>query len=183
MKTFASTLLLLLLVGSALGQGIVNFNNNVLPSPPDRLVRFIDGSPLVGTNFVAQLLYGNDPNSLTPHTTTARFRVATTTQPGTWSGGTRTLTGVGGIGTTICLQVRYWDSAFGATFDQARAAGGAWGESSIFPYSQTLSSPPAPTDTQMLNFQAGVICVPEPSCLLLLGVALPFLLRRRSSRA
>src|SRR5262245_26935828 len=151
-KTFASTSLLLLLVGSAFCQGVVNFNNNVLPSPPDRLVRFTDGSPVVGTNFMAQLLYGNDPNSLTPHTTVARFRPPTTSPPATWSGGHRTRTGVGGVCTTICLQLRFWDSAFGATFDQARAAGGGWAESLIFPYSQTVSSPPAPTDTMMFNF-------------------------------
>lgn len=157
---------------SVFPQGVVNFNNNVLTSPPDRLVRCLDGpfaGGFFGTNFMAQLLYGTDPASLTPHTVVARFRASSTAQPGTWSGSNRTLTGVGGVGTTIFLQVRMWDSNFGATFDQAQAVGGLWGSSTIFTYSQVLSTPPAVSDTYMHNFVGFAIlsCVPEPSVALL----------------
>ena len=151
-----------------------------------RLVRLPDGTPLTGTTFAAQLLYGNDPSSLQPHPTLAYFRAPTTTSPGTWSGGGRTLaTGFGGVGTTIWLQVVAWDSgsARTVTFDQARAQGGLWGESQLFSYVQFLSSPPDPVnDTKMINF-AGFSLVPEPSVigLGLIGIGALFMLRRRKA--
>jgi hypothetical protein len=91
MKKLIPFLVLMVGVSGALAQGVVNFNNNVLAEPPDRTVYGVDGSALVGTNFVAQLYYGTDAGSLVAHTGAAsRFRVTTTTQPGTWSGGNRT---------------------------------------------------------------------------------------------
>jgi hypothetical protein len=182
MKKLIPFLVLMVGVSGALAQGVVNFNNNVLAEPPDRTVYGVDGSALVGTNFVAQLYYGTDAGSLVAHTGAAsRFRVTTTTQPGTWSGGNRTLTG-GGVGTPILLQVRVWDSSAGSTFDQARAAGGTWGASEVFTYTQALSAPPASTDTQMLGLTSFTL-VPEPSVigLGLIGVGALVWLRRRKA--
>ena len=180
-RLLAVTLLCITTTGFA--QGVVNFNNNVLSSPPDRLVRCADG-PLVGTNFVAQLVYQNAAGQWVAHTTTARFRVPTTAQPGTWVGGNRTLTAAGGVGIPVMMQVVFWDSNYGATYDQARAAGGPWGASAIFQYVQSLSSPPAPTDTYMANFAGFMLlsgnCVPEPSIALLFLPALAALWLIRS---
>ena len=63
----------------------------------DRLVRDVGGSPLVGTNFFAQLYWstgtanvGSDqPFGIAVTNPPVRFRAATTTAPGTWiaSGG------------------------------------------------------------------------------------------------
>src|SRR5689334_6079184 len=89
----------------AMGQGLVYFGNQVLPAPPDRLVRTPEGSPLVGTNFMAQLLYGLSECSLTVESRPAPFRPPTTSLPGTWTGGNRTLLGVSS-GQTIRLKVR-----------------------------------------------------------------------------
>ena len=147
--------LLLLSAKDGLAQGVVTFRNDILLPPPDRLVRWRDGTPLVGTTFAAQLLYGTDRSNLQPHPTLAYFRAPTTGSPGTWAGGSRTLTGVGGVGTTIFLQVRAWDSGPNRTitFDAARAAGGLYGQSQVFSYQQMLSSPPnPPEDTKMHNF-------------------------------
>ena len=177
MKAIIASLILAVFCIPAFGQGVVNFNNNVLPPPPDRLIRFPDGTPVVGTNYVAQLYYGATPDSLQVHTAApSRFRVPTTQSPGTWSGGNRTLIG-GGVGTTLCLQVRIWDSTFG-TFEQSPIRG----VSDIFPYTQQLSSPAAPSDTWMINFQTGIICVPEPSVALLgiAGLAVLRLCRRKT---
>ncbi|MCI0748723.1 MAG: hypothetical protein L0Y58_25220 [Verrucomicrobia subdivision 3 bacterium] len=101
-------------------QGTVTFvNSGTFPTIADRLVYDIDGSPLVGTNYVAQLYYGADASSLQAHTAApSRFRLPTTASPGTWSGGTRTLTGFG-AGSTVAMQVRVWDSNYGATFEEA----------------------------------------------------------------
>ena len=180
MKTPLISLVLFCAPFCVLSQGVVAFRNDNLTPPPDRLVRLPDGTPLTGTTFAAQLLYGTDSSSLTPHPTLAYFRAPTTSSPGTWSGGNRTLTGVGGVDTTIFLQVRVWDSGPNRTitFDQARASGGPWDQSIIFTYTQRLSSPPNPVeDTKMVNFQM----VPEPSVALL---AIPvfgalWLLRRK----
>src|SRR6185503_9650130 len=182
MKPLLVSLALLCAPACVLSQGVVAFRNDNLTAPPDRLVRCFD-VPLVGTTFAAQLLYGNDPASLQAHPTLAYFRAPTTSSPGTWSGGGRTLaTGFGGVGTTILLQVIAWDagSARTTTFDQARAQGGLWGQSQVFSYVQALSAPPNPTeDTKMMNF-AGFSLVPEPSVigLGLIGIGALFMLRR-----
>jgi len=186
MKKLIPVIALLIGASGAFGQGIVAFRNDNLTAPPDRLVRGSDmTTPLTGTTFAAQLLYGTDPASLQPHPTLAYFRAPTTSSPGTWSGGNRTLTGAGGVGTTIWLQVVAWDagSARTVTYDQARAQGGLWGQSQVFSYVQALSNPPNPTeDTKMMNF-AGFSLIPEPSVigLGLIGIGALFMLRRRKA--
>jgi len=100
------------MVGSALAQGTVIFSNlSHFATTADRLVRGPDGAPLVGTDFVAQLYYGPTPENLRLVTNApARFRVPTTSYPGTWSlvNGTR-LIGFD-AGDTLWLQVRVWNS-------------------------------------------------------------------------
>jgi len=166
--------LLLLLFGSPLlGQGVVDFNNNrVFATEANRLVYnfFINPTPLVGTNYFAQLFYGTDAASLQPVTTApARFRVPTTSVPGTWSGGNRTLTGFT-EGMIVTLMVVAWDSNFGLTFDQARAAGGWWAQSTPFTYTIPVTGSP-PLAFYMENFRS-FACIPEPSALLLVISAL-----------
>jgi len=189
MKKLIPALILMAGVSGALAQGIVNFANNVLPmggTNPDRLVRFDDGRALVGTNYVAQLLYGSSADSLQVHTAApSRFRIPTTSSPGTWTAGTRTLAGVGGVGATVFLRVIAWDAGndLSRTFQQAQQQGLLWGQSQVFTYLQAFTPPAgAPADTQMLNFM-GFSLVPEPSVigLGLLGAGALFLLRRRKA--
>jgi LPXTG-motif cell wall-anchored protein len=185
MKKLIPVIALLIGTYGAFGQGGTVFfqnNTNHFADGRGRFITMPDGATRVlGTNFAAQLLYGTDPGSLTAHTLTAYFR--STLSPGTWSGGGRSLpTGVGGVGTTIWLQVRVWDSGDRTrTFDQARATGGLWGQSEVFSYQQIASVPPGVYDTSMANFE-GFSLVPEPSLigLGLVGIgALFFFLRRR----
>jgi hypothetical protein len=157
----------------AQAQGTVTFQNFVLPSPPDRLVRDSSGQPLVGTNFVAQLLYETTTDSFTPHPDIATFGIETTPLPGTWAGGSRTLTGAGGPYIPLRMQVRVWDRGFGAvplSFDEAISDGRQWGSSEIFTYIEMLSDPPSPRDRYMWEFR-GFQLIPEPStwALLVLG--------------
>jgi hypothetical protein len=193
MKRIIPFLVLLAGTAGAFAQGVVNFNNNQLPTGgtnPDRLVRAPDGSAALGSDFaapatlVAQLYWSTDGgNSFTAHTAAAaRFRPAGVNPAGTWVGGNRTLpAGVGGVGTTIQLQVRAWDSAGGTlTFAQAQAQGRLHGSSATFNYAQVLSNPPAPSDTWMNQF-TGFTLVPEPSVigLAMVGAGALFMLRRR----
>jgi hypothetical protein len=186
-------LFLVLLAGTtgALAQGIVSFSNSNLSEPPDRTVYTPDGvTPLLGSeaaspaSYVAQLYWSTDGgNSFTAHTAApARFRPAGLNPPGTWLGGNRTLpAGVGGVGTTVVLQVRAWDSVGGTlNYDQARAGGRLWGNSAAFNYNQIISTPPGASDIWMHNF-ASFSLVPEPSIigLAMVGAGALFLLRRR----
>jgi hypothetical protein len=183
MKLFA--LLPLLLASSLMGQGVVDFNNNrVFATPADRLVYTYavpPGQPVVGTNYVAQLYYGADFFSLQAVTTApARFRVPTTTAPGTWAGGNRTLTTFT-AGMTVILEVRAWDSNFGSTWDAVRASGGWFAQSGPFTYVIPAAGSP-PAAFYMENFRA-FACIPEPSALLLFISALSIVcLARRTAR-
>lgn len=167
---------------TAYPQAEVNFsNNNLNTNTADRLVRNPGGTPLVGTNYSAVLLYGTSASSLAPHTSPARFRVTTTTQPGTWSGGIRTLTGIANTpGTPLSLQVAVYDNVRFASYAAALAGGGILGTSQIFTF--TIPTPPfGPTAFDMINFTGFV--VPEPSVigLGLIGAAALFMLRRRKA--
>jgi hypothetical protein len=193
MKRLIPFLVLLAGATGVFAQGIVNFNNNNL-SPttqiPDRLVHNVGGAPLLGSDaaspasFVAQLYWSTDGgSSFTAHTAAAaRFRPAGLNPAGTWLGGNRTLpAGVGGVGTTVTLQVRAWDSVGGTlTWDQAVAQGRLRGSSTPFAYNQIASVPPGASDIWMQQF-AGFELVPEPSVigLAMVGAGALFMLRRR----
>src|SRR5687767_14053832 len=104
----------------------VRFDNAVLVphvTDGDVLVRTSQGAPLTGTNFVAQLYYGTSASALIADTAApARSRVPTTSQPGTWIGQDRNLTGFS-AGSLIVLAVRVWDITTGSTYEQASSRG------------------------------------------------------------
>lgn len=169
---------------SAFAQGTVNFNNRLtFASTDDRLVYLgtVNPVPLVGTDWVAQLYYGSQgtaADSLNPVAANpAAFRVATTTSPGTWSGGTRTLDGIA-IGGTATLQVRVWNLASFPTYDAALAAG-EYGVSNPFDYTVPAAGS-LPSAFYMEGLRTFNV-VPEPSTIALgvLGLAGLLFLRRR----
>jgi hypothetical protein len=192
-------------VSGALAQGttyIVAFDNRnsifADGTSVDRLVYRdqVGGTRLVGTNYVAQLWFGIGAglpaDALTeiasggtaPATSApgaSRFRTPTTTLPGTWAQGSRTLGGVQ-LGQTLTMQVRVWDLGAAATYADAKAQGAMYGQSDPFGYVIRVSDPPAPADTQMLNLRAFAL-VPEPSsvALAVLGMGALVLFRRRKS--
>lgn len=171
---------------SALAQGTVNFNNNVWTGTSARPV-FLgtdNTTRLVGTDYVAQLYFGSAgtaAGSLTAVGALGRFRVATTSSPGTWGSGTTiTLPGIG-AGQTAALQVRVWDATLFPAGYQAAVSGGGWtGASSVFDYTVPAGSTPAPNEFWMNNF-ASFNVVPEPSTIALgvLGLAGLLFIRRR----
>lgn len=172
---------------SALAQGTVNFNNNVWTGTSARPV-FADRADtirLVGTDYVAQLYFGTQgtaEGSLTAVGALGRFRVATTSSPGTWgSGSTITLPGIT-AGQTASLQVRVWNATlFPAGYAAAVATPGALtGASAVFSYTVPSGGTPAPNEFWMNNF-ASFHLVPEPSTIALgvLGLAGLLFIRRR----
>jgi hypothetical protein len=156
MKTLLALLAMTGVTAPVLAQGTVDFRNNVWESTISRRVTGINGAPLVGTDYVAQLYYGTTPCDLHPVTNEpARFRVATTTQPGTWEGGMRTLSGFG-PGDTVWLQVLVWNRGAFPSWDAVLLAGGICWASCPFTYTVPSSASPPAEAFWMSNFSATV---------------------------
>jgi hypothetical protein len=151
----------------------------------DRDVYFSDGTPVVGTHFLAQLYYGVSANSLTPVLAPPRtFRDVPSTDPstGTWFRATRFLTGFS-PGNTVTLEVRVWDGTIAATYEEAAAVnflGTQHGTSATFTYTIPPIGPPA-SAWYMENLRSFSL-VPEPSMigLAILGLGGLWLLKRRT---
>ena len=178
-RTVLCAALLAPVIAVAQGNYVV-FQNNVLTPPPDRLVRFTDGTPLVGTHFMAQLLVGLSPDSLQPTTVApSRFRDPATQIPGTWSGNSINLPAFT-PGTILTMQVRIWDSTFG-NFDEACMVN----QAALLPtFDWVVPNATEPIEAHfMSNFVGGIPTpCPEPATIglgLLGAVALWFVRRRR----
>ena len=172
-KRILSGCTLLLGTATVFPQGTVNFNNNglIAGNPPSVLVYLAPGFPLVGTNWVAQLYYGapgSSEVSLIPVATPpAPFREPTTSLPGTWKGGTRTLIGFYNNGgpndpINVELQVRVWDVTQPPPLYT--------GKSSLFIYTIPAAGSP-PAAFSMSGF-VGFTLIPEPSTPLLISLGL-----------
>jgi hypothetical protein len=153
---------------SASGQGTtLQFCNSCLPSPPDRLVRDVNGNPLAGTNYVAQLYIGPGPDNLMPTTgSPARFRAVGAPLPGTWQ--PKTVHILGWPPGPIYMQVRVWDTTVAQTYEQAAASpGGQFGRSEAFIYNPCPGLPGIlpPDCEKMLNFR-GFTLMTNPSVVL-----------------
>lgn len=180
------SLLTLALVGatalSALGQGAIDFRNGAgqLASPPDRLVRNVDGTGVIGTVFVAQLFFASDMANLDATAAVAEAASAfrPVLLPGSWSGGTRTLLNTPN-GVAKDYVVRVWDNSLGS-YRNALAAGRA-GQSLPFAYTSPTDPSAPPAAFTMQNF-VGFSLVPEPSTIalgILGGIGTLVLIRRR----
>lgn len=182
MKKLLPVLILFVGVIGVFAQGTVDFNNNrTFATTADRLVRFSTGQPVVGTNYMAQLYYGADAGNLRAVTTApARFRVPTTTQPGTWSGGTRTLEGFT-AGSTVTLVVYVWDSNPDGTITRWEDAA-IRTSSDLFTYTVPVAGSPASAFyLENLRGLYPLPVIPEPSVFALgfVGACALFILRRR----
>jgi hypothetical protein len=170
-KAAATLLFLCHIELTGIGQTIDFANDRMFTTEADRKVYFADGTPVVGTNFLAQLYYGASASSLNPVLAPPRsFRDVPPTDPlaGTWFRATRTLTGFS-AGQTVILEVRVWDGTVGGSYEDAAALnflGTQHGTSEAFTY----VIPPVGGDrfSFMENLRSFTL-VPEPS---VLGLAL-----------
>jgi hypothetical protein len=154
---------------SVQAQGAVDFRNSVqFVTATDRLVRDVSGTPLVGTNYLAQLYYGANPSSLNPVTDApAPFRPATHSSPGTWTGGTRILWGFS-PGQIVTLQVRVWDGTVAASYEDAAAIGFLATQHGVSnPFEFIPPSITSPASAWYIEEFRGFTLVPEPSVALL----------------
>jgi hypothetical protein len=196
MKKIILTALMQWIVMAALGQAGVNFRNDsfFLSSPPDRLIRFgqgtgeLAGTPAFGTNYQVQLYYGastaSEGSLISVTNAPARLRSETTSLPGTWFlGGFRYLLGFDSQSGTVNLQVRVWDIDWGLTYEAALANpsyDGLYGKSEVFQYLIPLTFTAPPDDFLMANFAGfDIDVIPEPSSFALLALGAAILLRRR----
>jgi hypothetical protein len=176
------------IVFTGYGQGTVLFINSEVVGG-DHLVYldFVGGTALLGTNFVAELYYGasgTDPSMLIAFPSSiSSFRMNGDLRPGTWSGSKVLELPIGGVNVPLTFDIRVWDITQAASYEAARAGGGAlgpFGESGAFPYVQVLSAPPSITDTEMV-YQPPFALIPEPPflSLALLGLGALVLIARK----
>lgn len=146
----------------------LDFSNITLSSPPDRRIRYSTNDPSAnpfGTNnapvvifgshtYAVQLYFGSTSDgegSLQAVTNSpVNFRQSTTSSPGVWLGGFRTLNNFA-PGQTANLQVRAWEPAYGT--DYFSVTGGLRGKSSVFTFYIDPSPLAPPSATLMNGFQ------------------------------
>jgi hypothetical protein len=178
-------LLLLSAITTVVAQDVDFANDRPFTIQADRDVYFSDGTPVVGTHFLAQLYYGVSANSLDPVLAPPRtFRDVPVTDPlaGTWFYAPRFLPGFS-PGNTVILEVRVWDGTIAATYEEAAAVnflGAQHGTSATFTYTIPPIGPPA-SAWYMENLRSFTL-VPEPPVigLAILGLGGLWLLKRRT---
>jgi len=183
MKYALATLCAVLVTASSFAQGTVAFSNKKgTVDAPVFIGTTGTGAKAEGAGYVAQLYAGADANSLAPIGAAVPFR--TGAGAGYWNPAPdagRTIPTVA-PGGTATIKVVAWNTAAGATYEQALAAGQA-GSSSVFTVvTGGAGSPPGlPTDlVGLTSFAISAGAVPEPSVLALGAIgALGLLIRRR----
>ncbi|MFM7214130.1 MAG: PKD domain-containing protein [Verrucomicrobiota bacterium] len=123
---------------------VVQFANGVFGA--NRLVLGLDGAPLSGGSYVAQLFMDTRTGLVTVEGKgDGRFG-----SPGLWNGGLRELAGIS-YGQTVQLEVRVWDRLLFSSYEAAVNGGGITGTSELFDYTYTPSGTPSGPSSWMAN--------------------------------
>lgn len=116
-------------------------------------IRDLDGNtPLEGTRFLVQVYAGPTPDLLLPIRSPVTFR--SNAFAGFFVAPRVTVPNVP-AGQTAYAQIRAWDSAWGQTYEEARASGGKFGASEIRPFA-TRSTPNAFNLVPGFSLRAGL---------------------------
>jgi hypothetical protein len=183
MKKLLITAAALLVTVSTYAQGVVVFGN----SASSLILDGKDGLAAAGADGIRAALYWaplSDPDNFTQIGAFANVGVPVA---GTFSGGNRTTGNATAPGAVARFQVRAWESAYGATFEEAIAAPAMGGRVALRGVSNIMEfqtgAPPASPPTTLINngLQGFTVVVPEPSVVALgiMGVGALLLLRRR----
>jgi hypothetical protein len=176
---------------SVYGQGTVDFNN--FGDTSGGVMNELTGASVqVSDGVVAQLYWslsmgGEFMPTAVPVPVGDAFG---TPFPGYFSGGVLTIAGVSPAGGPAFFEVRAWESAYGATFEAASAAGAMNGRLALTGRSGVFTSdtgnpnaipPDLPPDLGSLIPNFSVSPVPEPSVIALglIGAGALLMLRRR----
>jgi hypothetical protein len=186
MKTFLPQILGIALIPFHVhSQGTVNFSNfaGVGTFAVDAPVTNAAGIRIVGPGpYVADLFWSSNTNapvdSLTPAGFNQPFSTTTFSGGGYFVAGSKTLP----TADWILAQVRVWDTTYGATYAQARDAGGEFGFSNLILVIPSI--PPGPP-TILVGLHGFQLMIPEPSsvALALIGGATLFFFRCRARRS
>jgi hypothetical protein len=165
---------------SSFAQGTVRFSNReTTASPPiDAPVFDVGGTVRLGPTFLTQLYAGaagTAEAALTAVGTAVPFRSGNAA--GYIVASDLAIPGIA-AGATAVIQMRAWDSAAGATYDAARAAGGKWGQSGLLNITLGGAGSP-PSLPALLTGLGSFTLVPEPSTFALGAIGLAALLLRR----
>lgn len=168
----------------AFAQGTVLFNNTEarVGIPGGAPVFDVGGTVrLEGATFVAQLFAGPNVDSLQAWgATPSPFR--TGAGAGFWNPGADATRIIGTVapGEVATIVVRAWEAAGGTSFEDAKAAGVKWGESTAFTVATGGVGSPPSLPANLVGLTSFSL-VPEPStyALLALGAAALFLRRRK----
>jgi len=163
---------------SAHAQGTVQFQNVAYPALNAPAYMSDRVTPLSGPQFMAELLGGASADALVPIATTPFL---TGNGAGYFLGGDQTINGVPLAG-TVWVVVEVWNTASGASFDQAKASGlpNSWWSSSVFSV-QTSQFNGVPLPGYLTGLGTSPVYlngVPEPSTLALVGLAAALVLLR-----
>ncbi len=148
----------LIVDGSNPGGGMIKFENKSTYGPTNLVspVFDLDGiTPLIGSNYLAQLYAGPSLDMLRPAGLPSPFQDAL--NAGFFVPQVITLANVL-PGSNAVLQVCAWDSAFGTSYEQSRATGGKFGKSNLIrvPTGGGLKLPQPMTGLQSFSLQAGL---------------------------
>jgi hypothetical protein len=169
-------ILQLALPAAAFGQSTFEMWNHHLLAGVDAPVFDAQGTPLAGTNYLAELWGGPAVDSLTPalDIQEGNVRLFVPFNTGGYFHSSHIAT-IGPVaeGAFAWLQVRAWDARLGGTYEEVAALGvGGYGESLFF-YAQggnPLGLPTLPGPLKGLQSFSLLPIVPEPSSWVLLGL-------------
>lgn len=152
-SSVASLAAVLTVTNPASGGGLIDFRNRILSSINAPFYDVDGVTKLAGSNFVAQLYAGTTIEGLRAVNLPAPFR--TGSGAGYFASPAVALPHVPG-GQDVFAQVRAWETASGASYEEARARGGKFGKSAILTI--RVSDVPTPlTGLQSVNLQAGLL--------------------------
>jgi hypothetical protein len=167
------------------GDGKVNFNNKVTLDNINARVTDMDGNPVSGADYSAQLLWGLASDSLAPIGVPVAFYSDRDTKYGYINGGDVVVADGAGVAGFVAMVA--WDHNAGADYASAMAAGGQTGMSNVIPL--TLGGDPGTGDPPIATpnlvgleaFQLTAEIIPEPStfALGLIGIGALMLRRRK----